>query len=56
MMIIICVLFLLLGFLIGMSFYSVCMNELAIERVKHSMTTSRMIELHKKIATIGGDK
>ena len=49
MTIILCSLSLFIGFIIGISFYAPCKNELDLERLKHRMTMDALVNLRTQI-------
>lgn len=44
-----CGLSLSIGFIIGISFFALCRNELELERLKHRMTMDALIKLQKEV-------
>lgn len=38
-----------IGFIIGISFFALCRNELELERLKHRMTMDALIKLQKQV-------
>ena len=45
-----CGLSLFIGFVIGISFFALCKNELKLERLKHRMTMDALIKLQKEVS------
>jgi hypothetical protein len=39
-----------IGFVIGISFFALCRNELALEIAKHRMTMDALIKLQKEVS------
>lgn len=39
-----------IGFIIGISFFALCRNELALEIAKHRMTMDELIKLQKEVS------
>ena len=39
-----------IGFVIGISFFALCRNELELERLKHRMTMDALIKLQKEVS------
>ena len=39
-----------IGFIIGISFFALCRNELELERLKHRMTMDALIKLQKEVS------
>jgi hypothetical protein len=39
-----------IGFTIGISFFALCRNELALEIAKHRMTMDELIKLQKEVS------
>ena len=44
-----CGLSLFIGFIIGISFFALCKNELELEIAKHRMTMDALIKLQKQV-------
>ena len=44
-----CGLSLFIGFVIGISFFALCRNEIELEIAKHRMTTDALIKLQKQV-------
>ena len=45
-----CGLSLFIGFVIGISFFALCKNELELEIAKHRMTMDALIKLQKEVS------
>lgn len=45
-----CGLSLFVGFVIGISFFALCRNELELEIAKHRMTMDELIKLQKEVS------
>ena len=45
-----CGLSLFIGFVIGISFFALCKNELELEIAKHRMTMDALIKLQKQVS------